>query len=323
MKYIKILIIPIALLLILSCGRDEELGPIITVDKAEIGAFPRLVNLITGEYDLANISTSAYSHEVEFQSEDAGANVEAYEVSVSFVDNNPDNGDDSKDAIVYQTYGQSDFGSSVLGLKDITVSYPIIEVAAALGIDVAAVGPGDEFQFTSLVRLSDGRVFADGNTESTIKSSAFRGYFNWTTKATCPIADTAFAGMYTISFPSGGNAYGPAYADGATVEIVPVPGSSTLREFSSPLLPAIGPFTGTTRFDIVCDKAALIEGNTGVGCGGTITFGPASDANGPLFEPLSLEDDSKIVLFVNEGSNPGNCAGQAGDTMSRMELTKM
>ena len=68
MKYIKIIILPLVLALVFSCGRDEDLGPIITVDNAEIGAFPRLVNLITGEYDLANISTSAYSHEVEFQS---------------------------------------------------------------------------------------------------------------------------------------------------------------------------------------------------------------------------------------------------------------
>ena len=61
----------------------------------------------------------------------------------------------------------------------------------------------------------------------------------------------------------------------------------------------------------------MIEGNTGVGCGGTITFGPTDTS-----EPLSLEDDSVIVLFVNEGSNPTNCANQAGDTDSRLTLTK-
>ena len=130
--------------------------------------------------------------------------------------------------------------------------------------------------------------------------------------------------MYSLSFPSGGNGYGPAYEDGATVEIVTVPGSTTLREFSSTLLPAIGGFTGTTRFDIICDRAALLSGNTGVGCGGTIIFGPAFDANGvELSEPLNLNDDSQIILFVNEGAAPGNCGGQAGETMSQLTLTRL
>jgi len=317
MKYIKILIIPIAFLLILSCGKDEELGPIITVETAEIGAFPRLVELKTGEYDLANISSSAYAHEVEFQSIDAGANVDAYVITVAYKDNNPDNGENSKDAIEFKNFSQGDFGDSALGLRNISVSFPFTEVAAALGVDASTVGPGDEFNFSSEVRLNDGRVFAGSNTESTLLSSAFRGYFDWTVKATCPIEDTAFSGMYTISFPSAGNAYGPAYEDGATVEVVPVAGSSTLREFTSNFLPAIGPFPDVTRFDIVCDQAVLISGNTGVGCGGTIIFGPGASS-----APLDLTDDSTIVFFVDEGANPGNCGGQAGTTDSMLTLTK-
>ena len=142
MKYIKLLIFPLALLLVLSCGRDEELGPIITVDNAQIGAFPRLVSLITGEYDLANISTSAYSHEVEFQSQDAGNNVESYEIFASF-----NNGDE----ILFQSFGQGDFGTSPLGLRNITVVFPFTEVAAALGVDANNVQAGDQFQFRAVL----------------------------------------------------------------------------------------------------------------------------------------------------------------------------
>ena len=320
MKFIKILFIPLILALVLSCGRDEDLGPIITIDNAEICAFPRLVNLITGEYDLANIGTSAYSHEVEFQSQNAGANVQSYEIFASF------NGGDE---VLFQSFGQGDFGTSELGLRNITVSFPFTEVAAALGIAANDVLAGDQFEFRSVLNLDDGRQFTGdaSSTESTLLSSAFRGYFDWVVKATCPISDDVFSGEYmlTIDGPTG-LGYGPGYSD-QVVTIVPVPGSSTLRSFSTLVLEAIGGFGPyDTIFDIVCDQAVYQLMDTGsLGCGGGgIQFGPARDASGAVItEPLDLNDDSQIVLFFNEGFANGGCPGQTGETMTRMVLTKM
>ncbi len=320
MKYIKILIFPLVLALVLSCGRDEELGPIITIDNAEIGAFPRLVNLITAEYDLANISTSAYSHEVEFQSIDMGANVESYDIFVGF---------NGGDPVLFQSFGQGDFGTSALGLRNITVSFPFTEVAAALGVAANDVVAGDQFQFTSILNLNDGRSFngSASSTESTLLSSAFMGYFDWVVTATCPIPDDRFAGNYMLTIDGDtGLGYGPGYADQA-VTITPVPGSSTRRTFSTVVLDEIGPFGPfATTFDIVCDQAVFTLMDTaGLGCGGGgIQFGPALDANGvPITEPLDLDDDSQIVLFFNEGFASGGCGGQTGETMTRMVLTRM
>lgn len=320
MKYIKIIILPLVLALVFSCGRDEDLGPIITVDNAEIGAFPRLVNLITGEYDLANISTSAYSHEVEFQSQDAGANVESYDIFVGF---------NGGDPVLFRSFGQGDFGTSELGLRNITVSFPFTEVASALGVAASDVLAGDQFEFTSFLNLSDGRSFngSASSTESTLLSSAFRGYFDWVVKATCPIENERFAGDYMLTIDGAtGLGYGPGYSD-QVVTISAVAGSSTLRSFSTLVLEAIGGFGPyDTVFDIVCDQAVYQLMDTGgLGCGGGgIQFGPAMDANGAVItEPLDLNDDSQIVLFFNEGFASGGCAGQTGETATRMVLTKM
>lgn len=135
---------------ILSCGRDESLKPIITIDNAEIGAFPRLVTITTGEYDLANISSSVYMHEVEFQSENAGQNIETYNIYASFNNSNE---------TLYKSFKQSDFGTSALGLKNIILSIPFTEISSALGVSMNSVGPGDQFNFRSEVVLDDGRIF--------------------------------------------------------------------------------------------------------------------------------------------------------------------
>jgi len=75
---------------------------------------------------------------------------------------------------------------------------------------------------------------------------------------------------------------------------------------------------------ITCEEAIYITGATAVGCGSTIVFGPVFDDQGiQLTAPIDLENDSEIILFLNEGYEDGNCAGQSGETQTKMVLTKM
>jgi hypothetical protein len=309
MNFKKLLIIPIVALLI-GCSADPELGPIITVDKAEIGAFPRLVQLITGEYDLANISSSSYAHEVEFQSEDAGQNIASYEITAAYNGGTPQ---------VFKTFGQGDFGDSALGLRGITVTIPLTEVASFVGVSLDDLQAGDAFNFTSSVTLDDGRVFGDGNTESTIKSSAFRAYFNWNVLVTCPLPDDLFTGSYNLVYEeSDPGGYGPAWPEG-DVDITVFPGSTTKREFSTIYLPGIGGFGPYQAvFDIVCDKVVFEGMVSGVGCGGgSLTVGPIPGMD----SPADITDDSQIVLYMNEGFNTAGCASVSAN-MVKVVLTK-
>lgn len=290
-----------ALISLYSCGRDENLGPIITVDSAEIGAFPRLVSLISGEFDLANPGSSTYSHEVEFQSQDAGVNVEAYEIYVQYVDNDPDNGNNSTDEILYGTYGQSDFGDSELSLKGVTIDYAFQEVASRTGVNIDDISPGDFFSFRSVLKLSDGRQFSQDNTESTILSDAFRAYFNWNVNATCPLSNDLFVGTYTIEFLEGpGNSWESGLrAEEVTLELVP--GSTTKRQFSGVVLDAFGGFPVTVQMDFVCTTVQWLETGPGVGCSPpNILY--ASGAP----QPQDITNDYEIILeYFEDGGGCG------------------
>lgn len=302
MKYLKIYsLLLLGMVVMFSCGKDENLGPIITVDSAEIGAFPRLVSLISGEFDLANPGASNYSHEVEFQSQDAGLNVQTYEIFYRYVDNDPSNGDNSTAEALYDSYDAGQFGDSALGLKNITVNYPFEEAASKAGIDITTISPGDLFRFRSVVTLSDGRIFSQDNTESTILSDAFRAYFNWDVNATCPLSNDIFVGDYNIEFIEGP---GNPWATGLRAEVVTlelVPGSSTKRAFACTVIDAFGGFPMTATMDFVCDVVVWLPAGPGVGCAP-----PNIAYNSGEPQPQDITDDSVIILeYFEDGGGCG------------------
>ena len=94
----------VGLILLAGCSADPALGPIITVETAEVGAFPRTVELKVGEYDLMDLAGSSYLHDIDFRSIDGGNNVANYIINVSFDDNNSSNGDDSTTPIEFKNF---------------------------------------------------------------------------------------------------------------------------------------------------------------------------------------------------------------------------
>jgi len=325
MKYFKLLILPICLLFSFSCDDDEPFD--FSEGDAEFGAVPRLVSLFSDEFDLENTTEAIYSHEVEFITEDGGNNVEVYEIVVEYIDNSISNGDNSRTSEVYMNLQQEDFGTSQFGNRNAIVDISFLDLTSLLNIDPATVEPGDEFGFNSSLILNDGRVFNSDNSESF--ENVVGVYFDWTVRITCPVDNSLFTGLYAISYEVGGNdLIGPAYNNGEVVELVPVDGSNTLREFSAELLPNLNPtLPAITRFELFCDMAVYVSADTGIDCNGietdnSINFGPAIDLLGnPLSVFLDLTNDSQIILFVNEGADPGNCS--LNNTQSRLTLTKM
>jgi len=311
---------------ITSCA-DEELGPVLTFEKATVGSYIRLVQLNTGEFDLDNASTSALDYEVDFVDKENGTLVDEYVLDVQFFDNTPGNGDNSQAKTTFKVYPKSDFSDSVNGNKGIRVSVPLTEVMSSLGLSMDDVSAGDNFGFFGSVKTSDGGTYASTNSTGTVRGSAFGGYFDFNGKLTCPQPNDVFVGSYTISYEGDfGLGYGPPYADGLVIDVRAVPGSSTLREFDAVVLPGIGGFGPyTTRFDLVCTQSIFeLMDTNGLGCGGGgIMFGPVLDefkiAKGA---PLDLTDDSVIKLIFNEAFASGGCPSQSTPTETTMVLTK-
>ena len=309
-----------------SCQEDDEPFSFVP-NETEFGAFPRLLSLFSDDFDLDDIPNSVYSHQVDFVTEENGNNVETYEIVVEYVDNNPSNGDNSNEGEVYANLSQEDFCTSSFGNKDVTLNITFLELADVLELDPNSVAPGDEFNFRTSLILNDGRVFNSENSANIILNVP-DAYFDWTIGIACPVEDNLFTGLYSITYEVGGNdLIGPAYNNGDIVELVTVDNSNSLREFSTELLPDLPSLVAITRFELFCEMAVFVSADTGIDCNGeetdnSINFGPAIDVFGnPLSEFLDLTDDSEIVLFVNEGADPGNCS--LNDTQSRLTLTKM
>ena len=174
-----------ALMLMVSCA-DEDLKPIITFDDATKGAYVRLVDETDKLINLFDIPGSAYTYSVEFIDLENGALVSEYVVDLVYVDNDPDNGDNSTGPIEFRRFSQADFETNDAGLRslsNITITGP--DAIAAAGTTSDLVSPGDQFQFRGRVTTPDG-TWGAANSSATVNGAAFRGHFDFTMPAGCP-----------------------------------------------------------------------------------------------------------------------------------------
>ncbi len=300
--------------------KDEDASPIVTQEKLLFGAFPRLIELRTGEFDLANLGTSSYEMEVDFVDNAGGADVAEYRLYVAFDDNSIDSAgqDLSTDYELYRTYTPTDFREGPNGNLGLDVTIPFAELANFVSVPGEAVRSGDRFQVRAEVEKEDGRVFSAGNSTSAV-TSAFSGIFDFNIVATCPLDDDAFAGDYTITY---GYVYDefsffdqPVQALGnpplsRTVALTPVSGSSTRRTFPIGDYLAPGSYAasgGTITLDFACDVVSSSGASVALTCGsgniGSHQLGTAS---------FDLNDDSSFTIeYQDFGSTDGGC-GQVG-----------
>ena len=297
-----------------SC-KDDELAPVVTQETLGFGAFPFLNELRAGEFDLADLSGSAYEMEVYFVDNAGGADVAQYNIFVAFDDNNPDNGDlSSSERMLYRSFTPADFSpTGPDGNLGLTVRIPFSDVAAFVGAGAdGAVVSGDRFQFTTEVVKNDGRVFSSANSTPAV-TNAFGGLFNFNVNATCPLPDDAFVGDYAVEygyvydafalFGAAVQPFGPAI--GRTVTLALVPGSTTRRSFNygAYLLPGYGFGTSDVTLDFACDVVTSTNVDSGAGCGGGSIQG--TQVNTAAF---SLTDDSGWTIeYEDFGDFDGGC----------------
>ena len=308
-------------LLVLSIGScaDEELSPIVTQDALLFGAFPRLVELRTGEYDLNDLENSTYDMEVDFVDNAEGEDIAEYRLYVVFDDNTTGSGrpDYSSDEVLVRSYTPTDFRAGPNGNLGVDVSIPFTEVAQLADVPLDSIFAGDRFQFRAEVEKEDGRVFSSSNSTPAI-TNAFGGIFDFNVNATCPLPDDRYSGEYRVTY---GTIYDqfdlfgePVQALGnppldlvVTLELVA--GSTTRRTFNVGTYanPGYAFATGPTTLDFACDRVTSTAIDSGAGCGdGTIA------ATQPSADPFNFSDDSSFTInFIDFGETDGGC-GVAG-----------
>ncbi len=304
------------MMLTYSC-KDEDLAPIITFDQAGKGAYARLVELRTGEFDLNNLSTSAYDASVDFVDIDGGNTVTNYDIYVSYTDNSP-GGALSKGEQLYKAYTAGDFGTSTKGNVGKDLNIPLSDLTTLLGLELsdAELIAGNFFNVRTTI-TSDGVERGFSNSSSAVNGPAFQGHFNFAIKVTCPVADDRFVGEYSMEYVTTEEGCFGAAFDAAplpNVTISTVAGSSTKRTMGVTYLPVFGGFAVTLEIDLVCTEIVTSDNDSGVGCAASIILGSGEN------QPFDFDDDSEISFqFVEFAEGDCGCAA----VPYTMKLTKL
>lgn len=273
MKYLYPLCFLFVVLFASGC-MDEEDGPIIIFDGGlEIGAFPRLQEVRSGDFDLNDLTGSTYEHFVDFVDGNGGEDVETYRILVAFRSVSGDQGE----TIVFREIPATEFENfDGTGNKAFTLTIPFTEVAGSLNINPEDVVSGDRFRFRTELVNRDGQVFNSANSRPAV-TNAFGGIWNWDVTASCPLDDNSFVGTYSIE-------YGYVYDEfelfeqpvtpfgvplARTVELAFSPGQRTRRTFNygSYLVPGFNFSTDDISLDFACTVLTHSNINSGEGCG--------------------------------------------------------
>ena len=175
------------LLIFLSACRDENLAPIATFDSAEKGAYVRVISQTNNNVNLFDITNSGIEYTVEFVDLEQGNLVSEYNLQVTYEDNNPENGDNTKGPTEFRSWSASDFTTNKTGFKGLeNVQITAQQAFDALGIGVNDVLSGDKFKFTGSVTTTGGANFNQTNSSASVNGNSFRGFFNFTLAAFCP-----------------------------------------------------------------------------------------------------------------------------------------
>lgn len=298
------------LLLTFSCTNDE-LNPIITFDSALKGAYVRLIQETPRELDLQSPSSTQYDYTVEFVDFERGALVDQYDIYASFVDKNPDNGDQSASSILVKSYFSGDFIRSERGYLGMSVALTLEELSTSLNVAIVDIMALDQFKIKSRITTKDGKIFSASNSSATINGSAFQGHFRFTLKATCPLPDDLFVGEYKLDYTMDCGHFGCSIEE-SFVSIIPVEGESTQRQFDVRFLEIFGGWDVRIKIDIICDYVVLLTTDTGIGCGDNIMFRPGKP------QPIDITD-SNAVIFFEFIEDTGNCG--AGTPLWLVKLT--
>ena len=311
----KIIIFVLAILALNSCA-DPELGPVLTFDIATKGAYIRFVDATIVEFDKDD-PNGFLEYEVDFVDEEDGTTVVEYGLDVTFIDNTPDNGDDSESNLTfYQSWQSSEFSTSVNGNPGLQVNIPLGELLSLFGLsEVAAT---DQFRFFGYVIDNKGNRYSSTNSTPTVRGSAFQGYFDFPGTVTCPISDDLFTGTYLMDYTEFGDS--PAWATFNTGEVtigLRSP-SRTVRVIPIVAYQAFGGFDFNLEVDFICDRVVASGFDTGLSCAApninfTNVFGGEQ-----VMEPADITDDSQFSITLYEDG--GGCG--YGPSIRTIQFTK-
>ena len=153
------------------------MAPIFTFEDSGKGAYVKLLSESPRELDLANLGSASYTYDVEFVDFDNGNLVNQYDLTVEFLDNNPDNGDDSAGPLDFKSFSSGEFTTTAAGFKGFSTTITLNELLTLFNISADKLIANDRFRVRGTITLNDGRQFAFANSSAAVNGDAFQGHF--------------------------------------------------------------------------------------------------------------------------------------------------
>ncbi len=239
-----------------------------------------------------------------------GGLAEKVDVYLTFIDNNPDDGDNSFDETLIETIPASAFATGGK-FPRMTVNVTAADILSQFGLTEDDYTGGDIFRIRLELTLTDGRVFTDSNTNSIIAGAFYRSPFLYTVNVTCPVPEDYFVGSYLMErtsvqedpfFP----AFGQAFTTAGQVVNITANGAERRFQFSYFPQPQGFQFPQRMTFTLICNDIFVFGTAVGgtLGCGGGATIGQSTP---PVPSQYDLLDDNVIIIDILDFQGDGNC----------------
>lgn len=263
------------------------------------GAFVRLDEVIAGEFDLNDLSSSEMGVELEVYDIESGGLLRDVTFSVEFIDNSAGNGSNPVPAVELGTFPASSFTRDPeTGLPNIVVGYTADETLAALGLTAADLDGGDVFRFEWTLNLTDGRSFNRNNQSGSLPAWDFyNSPFLLDVGVVCLLPDGFATGAYRVEQTEG--PADPFFGNPTTFYTVDteltVGATSTERVFDMNWIS----FPSVMGVNLVCGRTSVSSSaSPGASCGTTIVW-ITNDTSGP--GAFDGADDSVMTMrFVDD-----------------------
>lgn len=307
-------------MVLMACTDDPNTIETVT-NETERGAILRTQELINGEFEINDLE-SLFHVVLEEQDILEGELLEEVGVTLSFIDNSPENGNQSVLASHFESLSSSDFRIGDNNLPVIDLIYSFQNLLDAVSLNQSEVRCKDQFRLDLDLILKDGRVFNTSNSGSAIvnDSGFFLSPFSYSINIVEPISSDTYLGEYFMEQIEIGSK-GPTFiVENSLVEL------SQGHSNNVRVINFINEFVGIVELDvsIVCDVAVArrYQKTVLLGCS------PPDPSNVILLGPdnppglASSEDDSVFELYILEGFEGFNTGCDFTDIPAKFRFSK-
>jgi len=182
-----------------SCSESDNVADQVLDNTVYGGGNLRTVTPITSPNIQLGNATANFSVNVEVQDLQNGQGTEKIDVYVSFIDNNPADGNNTKVEGFLKSIPASAFVPGTRELPHATIAVTLNEFKTRLVLTNAQFTGGDQFRVRLAQVLKDGRVFTNTNAAPPILGGAyFNSPFLYNANVVCPITES-LAGVHSYS----------------------------------------------------------------------------------------------------------------------------